>query len=65
MDIIVFHPLQALVELFIKVFQITKVTQTKMADRNKYVGMVISKNSGKKNLRIKDKNKIDKIGSDF
>lgn len=48
-----------------KQWDITKVTQTKMADRNKYVGMVISKNSGKKNLRIKDKNKIDKIGSDF
>lgn len=48
MDVIVFHPLKALVELLIKVFQITQVTQAEMTKRSKHTGLGISKSQNHK-----------------
>lgn len=40
MDVIVFHPLEALVELLIEVLQVAQVTQARVTNRSRHTGLV-------------------------
>lgn len=42
MDVIVFHPLEALVELLIEVLQVAQVTQARVTNRSRHTGLLAS-----------------------
>lgn len=65
MDVIVFHPLEALVELLIQVLQVAQVTQARVTNRSRHTDLISSKlqNHEAGNLGMGgDKSKTHSVG---